>query len=290
MDLKSLNSLIENCKKNLNQFPLNFFPQAQSNFNALFLESDRLNLVVFKSSLVELYQSLKRLDEMLQKLPYTDSDTLAEAKLFLSGGFSDISSYLKDLKKNPDSLELKEKHSLKSSLLKDWIGEFELSAPHELLDEEEEENLERFIIFKLGEDHFGVKESTIQEILNVNSKYFNPIEDPTFSSTVSHKDQNYLIWDRERFLGICANHDEIKILLVGHRVGTNLGLEVDKILKIQELDTNLFTSVEDITGPHYLGAVQSITLFEGLPLFIYGRNTDEFLKDIIPYHLLGDAR
>lgn len=290
MDLKNLNSLIENCKKNLNQFPHNFFPQAQSDFDALFLESDRLNLVVFKSSLVELFQGIMDLDETLQKLPNIDSEVLAEAKLFLSGGFLDISSYLKDLKKKSDSPELKKKHSEKLSLLKDWVEEHALSVPHELLDEKEDEHLERFIIFKLGDDNFALSESSILEILNLNSECFNPIEDPLFSFIASHKGQNYLIWNREKILGLPPSHEEIKILLVGHRVGANLGLDVDKILKIQELDTNLFTSIEDITGPNYLGPIQSITLFEGQPLFVYGRNTDEYLKDIIPYHLLGDAR
>jgi chemotaxis signal transduction protein len=290
MDLKNLNSLIENCKINLNQFPHNFFSQAQSDFDALFIESDRLNLVIFKSSLVELFQILKDIDEILQKIPYTDPDVLAEAKLFLSGGFLDLSCYLKDLKKISDSPELKKKHSEKLSLLKDWVQEFALSVPHEHLEEGEVEHLERFIIFKMGHLNYAVPESSILEILNVKSECFNPIEDPSFSSIVSYKGQNYLIWNKEKILGISPIHEEVKTLLVGHRVGANVGLDVDKILKIQELDTNLFTSIEDITGPNYLGPIQSITLYEGQPLFVYGRNTDEYLKDIIPYHLLGDAR
>ncbi|TDJ04725.1 MAG: chemotaxis protein CheW [Deltaproteobacteria bacterium] len=294
-NLKKINSLIESCRQLLSNFltaPYDFYPQIEKLFDSLFVESDKLNLVAFKSSLAELYRDLQIFDETLGKLHYTDPDSLEEAKLFISGGFLDISSYLSDLKKHPDGQELKEKNAQKLTLLKDWMAEFQLSIPQDIPEEVEEANIERFIIFKLGEDNFAINENIIQEILHVNLDDLNAIEDPHFKAMVKYRENQILIWNRGALLGenFQAGNEEVKIILVGSRVGTYLGLEVDKILKIQELDTNLFTSIEDITGPSYQGAIQFLTLFEDSPLFIIGWRTDAFIKDLIPIHLLGDAR
>jgi len=295
MPLTNLKLLLENSLTKLDIFPTDpnsFFTIIKENFNPLFKECDSLKIDIFKSSLVEFFNALEDLEYTLDKLPYTDPDILDEAKLFISGGFSDLNTYLIGLEKGPDSKELKEKNNLKLTLLKDWAQELKLSIPTFQEFHQEEAKFDRFIIFQIGQDLFAFFENSIQEILHIEEKEIKNIDNPYFSALITHRGEKILAWDRKTLLEeeYLSDGERTRVFLKGLKDEFNLALEVDKIHSIQDLDTSLFTSIEDITGPNYQGSVQFVTLFEDHPLFIFGRRSNEFIKSLIPYELLGDAR
>ncbi|RLA66301.1 MAG: hypothetical protein DRQ88_06985 [Epsilonproteobacteria bacterium] len=295
IDLAKINLLVEKCHAELTSFstrPDDCFSRIQVTFETLFNESDQLRLDIFKSSLVELFNCLINLDETLTRLGYTDPDLLEEAQLFISGGFQDIRTYLSDLENEPDSKTLKEKNLKKLNLLKDWVQELVNSLPPEALDQSIDSNLEKYIIFEIRGEHFALMEQKIKEIIYMPSEKMTPIDNTYFSDIITHREQKILIINRTNDLGeeFSPKNEGTKIILVATKIGILIGLEVDKILKIQELDTGIFTHVKDITGPNYNGPITFITMFEDAPLFIMNKQSDEYFQDIIPYHLLGDAR
>lgn len=107
----------------------------------------------------------------------------------------------------------------------------------------------KFVVFKMGEDYFGIEITKVVEILNTQKVYSLPELPDFLSGVITVRDEVIPLLDLRRRFGIQSSETKELIIIVWYD-SEKIGLLVDEIKEIIPLNP------EEITAPP--------TIFKGL--------------------------